>query len=300
MSYLEQFHAGLDEIAGAAETGRRDLQQVIAPLDKALGHISGGVGALESLPGVTPEAAAKLQRVIGGIVRAQGKLQDTVSKAQRAQEKLQQGIDTTKRVATEVSERIQGLGEQIDRAGQAVNKVLGAVDKRLGSILPTSVLAPATDPAAQMCKVPQHLLIMTPLKSTERTYYFNVDTTGFQRLTRTSSYAWKDQPRLGRRGAQQSVGLGPETLGLSGVVMPLFMRAGDSSQRVGWQQPRTLRELAELREPVNLSTGHGDNLGTWCLTKITETQEALFANGVPRQQTLDLEFTRYGDDIPQH
>lgn len=298
MTYLEQFNGGLDKIAGAAETGRRDLAQVIEPLDKALLHIRSGAGALEGLPGVTPEAAEKLQRVMGGLVRAQGRLQGVVNKAQREQQKLQQDIDKTKRIATEVSGRVQSVGEEIDRAGQAVNKVLGKIDPRLGNILPTSVLAPRTDPAAQMCKVPQHLLIMTPLLSTQKTYYFNVDTTGFQRLTRSSAYAWKEQARLGRRSAQQSVGLGPETLSLHGVVMPLFIRAGDDSQRVGWNQPRLLRELAELREPVNLSNGRGDDLGNWCLTKITEAQEALFANGVPRQQTLDLEFIRYGDDIP--
>lgn len=298
MTYLEEFHGGLDRIAEAAEGGRRDLGQVIEPLDKALLHVRGGVAALESLPGVSPADAAKLQRVIDGIVRGQNKLQGVVNKAQREQEKLQKDIDAIKNVATEVNGQVQALGKEIDRAGQAVNKVLGKIDPRLGNILPTGVLAPKTDPSEQMCKVPQHLLIMTPLKSTEKTYYFNVDTAGFQRLTRTSSYAWKEQTRLGRRSAQQSVGLGPESLSLHGVVMPLFIRAGDNSQRVGWNQPRTLRELAELREPVNLSSGRGDDLGNWCLTKITETQEALFANGVPRQQTLDLEFTRYGDDLP--
>ncbi|WEJ72839.1 phage tail protein [Pseudomonas sp. PSE14] len=299
MTYLEQFHAGLDKIAGAATAARRDLGQVAEPLDKAMLHIRSGVSALEGLPGVTAEAAAKLKRVTDGVLRAQGKLQNVVNKAQREQEKLQQDIDKAKRVATEVNERVKKLGEEVSRAGQAVNKVLGKIDPRLGDILPTSVLAPKLDPSEQMCKVPQHLLIMTPLKSTEHTYYFNVDTTGFQRLTRTSSYAWRDQARLGRRSAQQSVGLGPETLTLSGVVMPLFIRAGDTAQRVGWNQPRTLRDIAALREPVHLGTGRGDDLGNWCLTKITETQEALFANGVPRQQTLDLEFTRYGDDDSQ-
>lgn len=51
--------------------------------------------------------------------------------------------------------------------------------------------------------------------------------------------------------------------------------------------------------PVSLNNGNGDNLGTWCLAKVTETQAALFSNGIAREQTLDLEFSRYGDDIPQ-
>ncbi len=299
MSYLELFNNGLGMIAGAATAARRDLEQVTAPVDKAMLHIRSGVAALDGLPGVTPEAAAKLKRVTDGIVRAQGKLQDVVKKAQAEQEKLQENLDKTRKVAAEVNERVKLLGEEINNAGQAVNKVLGKIDPRLKDILPSSVLAPKLDPSEQMCKVPQHLLIMTPLKSTEQTYYFNVDTTGFQRLTRSSSYAWKDQARLGRRSAQQSVGLGPETLTLNGVVMPLFIRAGDTSQRVGWNQPRMLRDIAQLREPVHLGTGRGDDLGNWCLSKITETQEALFANGVPRQQTLDLEFIRYGDDDSQ-
>ena len=259
MTYLEQFNTGLGMIAGAATAARRDLEQVAGPVDKALLHIRSGVAALEGLPGLTPAAAAKLKRATDGIVRAQGKLQNVVKKAQAEQEKLQKNLDKTRQVAAEVNERVEKLGEEINNAGQAVNKVLGKIDPRLKDILPSSVLAPRLDPSEQMCKVPQHLLIMTPLKSTEQTYYFNVDTTGFQRLTRTSSYAWKDQARLGRRSAQQSVGLGPRLRGdviadeLDAVERRAVIRHDlverlEPAERVGGDDrgPPTLHHLQQL------------------------------------------------------
>ena len=39
-------------------------------------------------------------------------------------------------------------------------------------------------------------------------------------------------------------------------------------------------------------------MGLWCLVRISENQSALLGNGAPRKQTFDLEFKRYGDDLP--
>ncbi|MGC4008056.1 MAG: phage tail protein [Pseudomonas sp.] len=47
---------------------------------------------------------------------------------------------------------------------------------------------------------------------------------------------------------------------------------------------------------MSLISGYGDPLGNWCLTRVSETQNSLLANGAPRSQTFELEFTRYGDD----
>jgi len=283
MAYWQQMQSGLSQLAQAAEDGRRDLDEVIAPVNGAVSEIRGAAVELEGLPGVSSEMAGKMQRAMQGIERAQVKVNKVVNTYNSASRALK-GID----------ERMQGLGEQVDRARKAVDKVIGKVGDSLGSILPTSVLAPKPSLGDFMCAIPQpHLLVMNVLGS-ETQFFFNIDTVPFESATRTSPLTWKEQARLGRRGALQYVGVGAETLTLKAVVVPGLSRV--SGQRVRRDNPDTLREIALRGKPVSLVNGYGDSLGTWCLNKVTETQSLLFANGEPRQQALDLEFTRYGDD----
>lgn len=50
-------------------------------------------------------------------------------------------------------------------------------------------------------------------------------------------------------------------------------------------------------QPLNLTTGYGEVLGTWCLTSIEEDQSKLLAGGIPRKQGFSLEFVSYGNDL---
>lgn len=287
MAYWEQMQGGLTQLARAAEDGRRDLDQMIAPVNGAIGEIRGAASELEGLPGLPPEMAGKVQRAMQGIERAQVKVNKVVNT-----------YNSTTRALKGIDERMQGLGEQVGRARMAVDKVVGKVSGSLGSLLSTSVLAPKASASDYMCAIPQqHLLVMTVLSSPPQVYFFNIDTVPFDKAIRTSQFNWKEQARLGRRPALQNIGVGTETLQLHAVVMPALSRA--SGKRVGRTHPDDLRAIAVSGVPVSLSNGNGDNLGTWCLTKVSETQAALFSNGIAREQTLELEFSRYGDDIPQ-
>ncbi|MDN6856719.1 phage tail protein [Pseudomonas sp. CAN2814] len=283
MAFWEHLQGGLAGLAQAAEDGRRDLDGMVAPVNGAIGDIRGAAGELESLPGVSPAMAGKVQRAMQGIERAQVKVNKVANTYNSAARALK-GID----------ERMQGLGEQVDRARKAVDKVIGKVGDSLGSILPSSVLAPQPSPGDFMCAIPQpHLLVMNVVGSPTQ-FFFNIDTVPFESATRISQLTWKDQARLGRRGALQYVGVGAETLLLKATLMPALSRV--SGKRVGWKMPNQLREIALSGKPVNLISGYGDHLGTWCLTKVSETQSALLTNGTPRNQALELEFNRYGDD----
>jgi len=283
MAYWEQMQSGLSRLAQAAEDGRRDLDEAIAPVNGAVSEIRGAAGELEGLPGVSVEMAGKMQRAMQGIERAQMKVNKVVNT-----------YDSATRALKGIDERMQGLGEQVDRARKAVDKVVGKVGESLGLALPTSVLAPKASSSDFMCVIPQqHLLIMTVL-GTQTQFFFNLDTLPFESATRTSQLTWKDQARLGRRSALQYVGVGSETLQLKGTIMPALSRA--SGKRVGWENPNQLREIALSGKPVSLISGYGDPLGTWCLTRVVETQTALLTNGTPRNQAFELEFSRYGDD----
>ena len=58
-----------------------------------------------------------------------------------------------------------------------------------------------------------------------------------------------------------------------------------------------MRSIGAKLQPLTLTTGYGDVLGTWCLKSLEEEQSALMQGGIPRKQGFTLEFGRYGDDM---
>ncbi|MCL6285588.1 phage tail protein, partial [Ruegeria sp. 2012CJ41-6] len=51
-------------------------------------------------------------------------------------------------------------------------------------------------------------------------YPFMLDTAAYQRLSRVSSYRWKQQDRIGRKPAQHYVGPGADRITLRGEILP--------------------------------------------------------------------------------
>jgi uncharacterized protein len=85
------------------------------------------------------------------------------------------------------------------------------------------------------------------------------------------------------------VGMGEEKLSLKGTIYPGF--------KGGLKQLDTLRTIGARLQPLTLTTGYGEVMGTWCLKTINEEQGALLHGGIPRKQGFTLEFVRYGDDM---
>lgn len=214
MAYWEQMQGGLTQLARAAEDGRRDLDQMIAPV---VVRYAVRPANWRGCPACRQKWWARCSARCS-IERAQVKVNKVVNTYNSA-------------TCLEGHRRAHArLGEQVDRARMAVDKVVGKVSGSLGSLLPTSVLAPKASASDYMCAIPQqHLLVMTVLSSPPQVYFFNIDTVPFDKATRTSQFNWKEQARLGRR--LESVGVGTETLLLHAVVMPALSRA--SGKRVG-------------------------------------------------------------------
>ena len=278
MAYMEQLQSGFKSLVQAGEAGRHSIDDIMGPVNGAISEISGAADEIASLPGVPPEVGAKLQRVMRGIGAAQSKVGTVLATYSKATRTMS-GID----------ERMGTLKEQAYRAGTAINQVAGKVDPRLANILPTSVLAPNATPLAEAVKPFPHLLILQPLQTNAQPFYFNLDTAAFDELRRQTEFRWASQERLSRRPAQQAVGMGEEKLSRKGAIFPTF--------KGGLKQLDTLRTIGAQMLPLNLTTGYGVVLGTWCLRSLEEEQGALLAGGIPRKQTSSLEFTRYGDDM---
>ncbi len=275
---MEQLQSSVKSLAAAGETGRRSLDGMIAPVDGAISELSGAASELEGIPFVGPAIGEKLQRVMRGVTAAQAKVGQVVSVYSAAT-----------RAASQIDERLGALKEQAGRAAMAINNIAGKVSPSLSGILPTGAFAADATPAPEAVKPFPHLMIMQPRDPKQQPYFFNLDTAAFDELRRSTAFRWASQERLTRRPAQQAIGMGEEKLTLKGAVFPGF--------RGGIKQLDTLRSLGGKLQPLTLTTGYGDVLGTWCMTSVEEEQSALLAGGIPRKQGFTLEFVRYGDDM---
>lgn len=99
-----------------------------------------------------------------------------------------------------------------------------------------------------------HLLIIQPRDPKLQPYYFNLDIAAFDELSRSTEFRWASQERLSRRPAQQAVGMGEEKLTLKGAIYPGF--------KGGLKQLDTLRSIGARLQPLTLTTGYGEVIGT--------------------------------------
>ncbi|VVP33313.1 phage tail protein [Pseudomonas fluorescens] len=278
MPALDQLQSGLKYLASAGETGRRSLDGMLGPMNGAISEITGAASELEDLPFVGPVVGAKLQRVMRGVNAAQAKVGAVVATYNKASRALS-GMD----------ERLGTLKEQAGKAATAINKIAGKASPALANIVPTGAFATDQTPAPEAVKPFPHLLIIQPRDPKAPPYFFNLDTAAFDELRRSTEFRWASQERLSRRPAQQAVGMGDEKITLKGAIIP--------GLKGGLKQLDTLRTLGAQLQPLTLTTGYGDVLGTWCLKSLEEEQSALMQGGIPRKQGFTLEFVRYGDDM---
>ncbi len=278
MAYLEQLQSVLRALVAAGEAGRHDIDGMLEPLNGAVGDINEAAAELSALPVVGEFIGAKLQRTLRTISVAQAKVNEVVARYDHALEKV-----------VHVQKRVAEFSEHLDKASVAINRLAGRISPSLGAILPTRGFAlQATPPTAAVKPFP-HLLILQPLAADSQAFYFNLDTAAFHELKRSSSFNWAGQERLSRSKAQQAVSLGEDKITISGAIFPSF--------KGGMGQLKLLRSIGRQLKPLNLSTGYGEMLGTWCLLSISEEQGALRAGGIPGRQGFTLEFTSYGDDM---
>ena len=278
MAYMEQLQSVFKSLLAAGEAGRTSLDGMLGPLNGAISDMTGAASELEGVPFIGPAIGAKVQRTMRAINAAQSAVGQVAAKYNQAVT-----------AAGQVQERLGSLKEQAGKAGAAINRIAGQVSPSLSNIMPTGSFAPQLTPAAEAVKPFPHLLIMQPLEPNAQPYYFNLDTAAFEELRRQTSFRWAGQERLTRSIAQQAVGQGEDKISLKGAIFPGF--------KGGLKQLDTLRTIGRRLQPVNLTTGYGEVLGTWCLLNIEEDQSNLLAGGIPRKQSFSLEFVSYGDDL---
>jgi len=278
MAYMELMGSTLSSLVAAGQAGRTSLDGMLGPLNGAVRDMTGAASELESLPIVGPMVGEKLQRTMRQINAAQSAVGQVAAKYNQAVS-----------VASQVEQRLGTLKEQAAKAGAAINRMAGKLSPSLGNIFPSSVLGADMTPAAEAVKPFPHLLIIQPQDPKLKPYFFNLDTAAFDELTRKTAFRWAGQERLTREIAQQAVGQGEDKLTIKGAIFPLF--------RGGIGQLNELRSIGRRLQPLTLTTGYGEVLGTWCLLSVDEEQGAMLAGGIPRKQGFNLEFVAYGNDM---
>lgn len=117
---------------------------------------------------------------------------------------------------------------------------------------------------------------------------FGINTAAYDALSRTSSWRWKSQARVGRAPALQFVGPDAQSITLSGIILPAF--------RGGLGQVAAMRDVADTGEPQLLVDGRGFVLGDWVIKSIDEREGAHLSHGAPQRIEFSMTLEEYGED----
>ena len=121
-------------------------------------------------------------------------------------------------------------------------------------------------------------------------YKFSLPTAAYQNLRRVNEWRWSSQARLGATPAQQYLGPGEETIDLDGGIYPHWQG--------GLGQIDAMKAEANKGEPLHLVDGLGFIWGKYCIKRISESQSAFLANGLPRKIEFEMSLVAYGEDRP--
>lgn len=119
-------------------------------------------------------------------------------------------------------------------------------------------------------------------------FRFGVNRANYQTFTRSASWRWEAQDRLGRAPALQFLGPGTDEISLQGVIYPHF--------RGGLRQVELMRFVANAGQPLILVDGLGWVWDRWVITSVEETKTLFLADGAPRKIEFSVGLKAYGSD----
>jgi phage protein U len=120
-------------------------------------------------------------------------------------------------------------------------------------------------------------------------FAFHLRTAAYEELSRSSSYRWVAQDRVGRRPAQQFLGPGAGQVTLSGEILPHFNGGFDQMDRI--------RTLAAQGKPLLMVDGRGNVWGDWVISQVDETGREHYSDGAPRSISFSITLVEYGGDL---
>ncbi|MDR2325103.1 MAG: phage tail protein [Acidovorax sp.] len=119
-------------------------------------------------------------------------------------------------------------------------------------------------------------------------FVFSLDTLSYQELQRRTAWKHPTQSLVGARDASQFLGVGEDTITLSGSMVPEF--AGNVA---------SLDELRRMGNTGNawvLVEGTGTVYGAYVITDLQETKSMFYVNGTARKIEFALSLRRVDQD----
>lgn len=116
------------------------------------------------------------------------------------------------------------------------------------------------------------------------TFVFDLPTLAYQQFQRQMQWRYGSSERIGARAAYQYLGVGEETIELTGLVAPEFTGTTASID--------TLRAMADTGEPFPLVEGTGVVYGSYVITAVNATHSLFWPDGSPRRVEFTLSLKR--------
>lgn len=122
-------------------------------------------------------------------------------------------------------------------------------------------------------------------------FVFMRQTLPYQSMQRDAEYRWPSNSRIGKRDAFQFLGVGEETINLSGVLYP---------EITGGKLTMTaVRLMAESGKAWPLLDGVGMIYGMYVIKNVKETGSVFFSDGTARKIDFTLTLTRVDESLAE-
>ena len=122
-------------------------------------------------------------------------------------------------------------------------------------------------------------------------FRFSIDTAAYERLVRSRSWEWSEQPLVGGFSAMQLTGKSAPAISLSGVIYP--------EHKGGYEQVGAMTTEADKGTPLDLLAFTNDeagvSLGQWVITSVVDSQRVFRSNGAPRAIEFSINLKRYAE-----
>ena len=116
-------------------------------------------------------------------------------------------------------------------------------------------------------------------------FVFEIGTLPYQQLQQSWEWRYAQSERFADRPASQFLGVGAETVTLSGALYP--------GEGIGkYSSLSTIREMADAGEAYTMTSGAGEVLGDYFIRKLDLNQDLFFVDGVARRSDFTLALER--------
>lgn len=119
-------------------------------------------------------------------------------------------------------------------------------------------------------------------------FVFGLQSLPYDELKRATAWRHPSNSRVGARAARQFVGVGDDTITISGWIAPELTGS--------YASVAELRAMGDSGQAFALVAGSGEVFGQFVIESLNETGTLHYQDGTPRRIAFDLQLTRVDDD----